>query len=158
MYRVPTLCKGQCLLPRAPPKSIESQQGVYTRTMFRVLYHIVPTFLGNSCALSVNGLDQMYSVRDWATALQLSPSQQTPVDGKEGQRSCQRKNNKNLKINHILPFVIPNLGAAAWNSDGGETTGNGQREIKRRCRKHEGPAELTFVYRRCYVLLLLCYL
>ena len=157
MYRVPTLCKGQYLLSRAPPKSIESQQGVYTRTMFRVLYHIVPTFLGNSCALSVNGLDQMYSVRDWATALQLSPSQQTPVDGKEGQRSCQRKNNKNLKINHILPFVIPNLSPAARNSDGVETTDGGQRETKRRGRKYKDPTEFTFVYRPL-LLLLVCHL
>ena len=46
-----------------------------------------------------------------------SPSQQTPVDGKEGQGKCQRKNDKNLTINQILPFVIPNLSPAAWNRD-----------------------------------------
>ena len=78
-----------------------------------------------------------------------SPSQQTPVDGKEGQRRCQRKNNKHLTINRILLFVIPNLGSVARNGDGGETTDNGQRETKRRGRKHEDPAELTFVYIDC---------
>ena len=54
------------------------------------------------------------------------------------------KNNKNLTINQILPFVIPNLGPVARNGDGGETTDDGQRETKRRGRKHEDPAELTF--------------
>ena len=61
-----------------------------------------------------------------------SPSQQDPVDGKERQRRCQRKNNKNLTIDQVLPFAIPNLGPVARNGDGGETTGNRQRETKRR--------------------------
>ena len=57
------------------------------------------------------------------------------------------KNNKNLTINQILPFVIPNLGPVARNGDGRETTDDGQRETKRMGRKHEDPAELTFVER-----------
>ena len=33
------------------------------------MYHIVPTFLGNSCASSVKGLDQRHSIRDRATVV-----------------------------------------------------------------------------------------
>ena len=63
------------------------------------------------------------------------------------------KENKNLTINQILSFVIPNLGPVARNGDGGETTDNGKREIKRRGRKHADPAEITFVYRPLLLLL-----
>ena len=64
---------------------------------------------------------------------------------KESAERCQRKNNRNLTINQILPFVIPNLSPVTRNGDGGETTDEGQREAKRRGRKHEHPAELTFL-------------
>ena len=78
-----------------------------------------------------------------------SPSQQAPVDGKEGQRRCQRKNNKNLTINLYLTFCHPKPRPCCYgrNGDGGETTDDRQRETTRRGRKHEGPAELAFVYR-----------
>ena len=66
------------------------------------------------------------------------------------------KEQQHLTINQILPFIIPNLGLVARNGDGGETTDEGQRETKRRGRKHEDPAELTFVYRPlfycCYII------
>ena len=34
-----------------------------------ILYRTAPTFLGNVCALSVYGLCQMYSFRNWAKAV-----------------------------------------------------------------------------------------
>ena len=42
-----------------------------------------------------------------------------------------KKNNNDTTINDFLPFVIPNLGPVARNSDGGETTDGEQRETKR---------------------------
>ena len=74
-----------------------------------------------------------------------SPSQQAPVDKKRAEK-VPEKEQQNLTINQILPFVIPNIGPIARNGDWGETTDGGQRETKRRGRKHEDPAELTFVY------------
>ena len=65
------------------------------------------------------------------------------------------RNNKNLTINQILSFVIPNLGPVARNGDGGETTDNEQRETKRRDRKHEDSTKFTFAYRPlfyCFVV------
>ena len=41
---------------------------------------------------------------------------------KERAERCQRKNNKNLAINQILPFIIPNIGPVARNGGGGEMT------------------------------------
>ena len=77
------------------------------------------------------------------TSVVSSPSRQTVVNKKEGQKRCQRKHIKNTTINQILPFVVQNLGPVARNGDGGETTDDRQRETKRRGRKHEDPAELT---------------
>ena len=72
---------------------------------------------------------------------------------KERAERCQRKNNKNLTINQILPFVLSNLGTVTRNGDGEETADEGQRETKMRGKKHEDPAELTFVYRPLFSLL-----
>ena len=69
-----------------------------------------------------------------------SPSWQAPVDGEK----VWEKEQQNTSSNQILLFVIPNFGPAARNSDGGETADNKQSETKRRDRKHENPAELTF--------------
>ena len=66
------------------------------------------------------------------------------------------KEHQNTTNNQILPFVIPNLGPAARNSDGGETTDDRQIETKRRGRKYEYPAELTFQFIggfcRCFII------
>ena len=45
---------------------------MYTRKyniLCKILYHIVTTFLRNSCAHEVNCFDQIYSVKDQATAV-----------------------------------------------------------------------------------------
>ena len=68
------------------------------------------------------------------TSAAPSPSGQTLVDEKEGQRRCQRKSNKNTAIHQILPSVNPNLGSATRNGDRGETTDVRQRETKRKSR------------------------
>ena len=78
------------------------------------------------------------------TSIISSPGGQTLVNEKEGQKRCQRKHIKKITINQTWPFVIPNLGPVARNGDGGETKEGRQRETKRRDRKHENPAELTF--------------
>ena len=78
---------------------------------------------------------------DRLTSAVSSPSRQTPVNKKEGQKRCQRKHVKYTTINQILPFVIQNLGPIERNGDGGETTDNRQRETKRRDRKHKDQAD-----------------
>ena len=70
-------------------------------------------------------------------------SQQASINEKKRQRRYRRKNNKNTTINLILPFAIPNLGPAARNGDGEESTDKRQRETKRRSRKHDDPEGLT---------------
>ena len=73
-----------------------------------------------------------------------------------GLEGIKRKTNKNTTINQILPFVIPNLGPAARNGDGETTTNDRQRETKRRLRKEDNLAKLTFG-RRQLLFLFLCH-
>ena len=69
-----------------------------------------------------------------------SSSRQAPVDGEKVWEKEQQK----ISSNQILSFVIPNLGPAARNSYGGETTDGRQRDTKKRGRKHKNSAEFTF--------------
>ena len=55
---------------RASPKSIQSKQGIYTRTKYRILYHIVPIFL---VTVTHAHRQQLISIKriikDWAAAV-----------------------------------------------------------------------------------------
>ena len=51
MYRAPTMAKVNILCyVHLLNRFRVNKGGVYSRTMFLVLYRVVPTFLGNSCA------------------------------------------------------------------------------------------------------------